>query len=72
MTPFLLQRLAVLRTIMGRSSVVDISRRPGNTVDVTLRMSRPDFADLAWATGQSADDAPGAWTLPQIGESDER
>ena len=67
MTPTLRQRIAALRTILGRSSIVDISRRPGNRVDVTLRMSRLDFADLAWATGQSAEEAPGAWTLPQIG-----
>ena len=66
MTPATIRRLSSLQAVMGRA----IFPHPpkwveGGAVDITLRMSRTDFADIAWAVSRSPDERPGAFELPQ-------
>ena len=63
MTPTTLRRLSTLRAVMGRTTIEKIVACPGVSVEITLRMSRPDLADLAWALGRSVEAAPGAYSL---------
>lgn len=61
-----LRKLVLQDAILSRATVLEITKTEGPGVVVHLHMSRPDWADFAWALSGSAEEPPGAWTMPQV------